>query len=269
MTLPVSVIIPYHNAQAYLGEALSSVRNQTAAPAEVIIVDDGSDEAARSVLADLGAGIKFIALPRCKGPGVARNIGVEAAGQPYIAFLDADDHWLPEKLEVQYAFMRAWPELDATHTGVIVFFKDGSELWENKKPRALTAPVALANHEMPPSGMMIKRESFQRLGGFDPWFRCTQDWDLQIRMALAGYQVQFVPQALIRMRRQDHGNHSSNWRCFLAGQCLVLLKHRRSYLAELGARKWLHLFARALARAGDRQGGRLGGLLRIPRRAGV
>ena len=269
MTLPVSVVIPYHNAQAYLGEAISSVRDQTTAPAEIIIVDDGSDAAARGVLAALDGDIKIITLQRNKGPAVARNAAVETAGQPYIAFLDADDHWLPEKLEAQYNFMSAWPELDAVHTGVIVFFKDGSELWENEKPRALTVPVALANHVMPTSSIMIKRESFLRLGGFDPRFRCTQDWELQIRMALAGCQVQFLPRALVRMRRQDHGNHSSNWRCFLAGHCMILLKHRGSYLAELGTRRWIHLFARELARAGDRQGGLLGRLLKIPRKAGL
>ena len=269
MTLPVSVVIPYHNAQAYLGEALSSVRNQTAAPAEIIVVDDGSDAAARGALAELGGDIKVITLPRNEGPGVARNAGVDAAGQPYVAYLDADDHWVPEKLEEQYGFMRAWPELDASHTGVIVFFKDGSELWENDKPRALTVPVALANHVMPTTSIMIKRESFLRLGGFDPRFRCTQDWDLQIRLALAGCQVQFLPRALARMRRQDHGNHSSNWRCFLAGHCLILFRHRRSYLAELGPRRWLHLFARELARAGDRQGGWTGKLLKIPRGIGL
>lgn len=193
MTVPVSVVIPYYNAQTYLSEALASVRAQSVPPEEIIIVDDGSEPSARDLLSNCGSDVRVITFPENRGPGAARNAGVEAATQPYVAFLDADDAWLTDKLEVQYEFMRSWPQLDVTHTDVVFYFKDGTELRRDTAPRELSLGHALSQHVMMTPSVMIKKSSFENIGGFDTRFRCTQDWEMQIRMVQAGFQIQFLP----------------------------------------------------------------------------
>lgn len=268
-TVPISVIIPYYRASTYFPEALASVRAQTRAPAEIIVVDDGSAAAGDPAAAHCDADIRVIGLPANEGPGPARNAGVTAARQPYIAFLDADDAWLPEKLEAQYELMRSWPELDATHTHAVYLLPDGGEHVRADKPRALSLDAALIDPVMVTPSIVMKRSSFLALGGFDPRFRCTQDWELQIRLAEAGRQVQFLPRILVRVRREDHGHHSANWRCFLAGHLRILWKHRRLYRQRAGTRGWLHRAAFEFYRAGNRQGGLIGSCLKIPMMIGV
>lgn len=268
-SVPVSVVMPAYNAGAYMELAVSSIREQTVQPAEMIVVDDGSEVPVESALGDMPDWLRVITLDRNRGPGFARNIGVKEATQPLVAFLDADDVWLPRKLEVQYDLMRAWPELDASHTDAIYFFKDGKEVQREPQPRALTVSTALSNHVMCTPSMMIKKTSLDQLSGFDARFRCTQDWEMQIRMALAGMKAQFIPEILVRVRREDHGHHSANWRCYLAGHLGILRKHRKSYLGLVGYRGFVRKFTYELYRGGYKAGGLLGSLFKLPYRLGI
>jgi len=268
--VPVSVIIPFYNDSGYFPEMLGSVRAQTQAPAEIVVVDDGSDsDEARRFLAGLDADIRLVRLRSNRGPGVARNAGVEAATQPYIAFLDCDDVWMPHKLESQYGLMAAWRELDMTYTQAsYAVGADGLRVSFPSEGKPLLEAV-LTNHRMTTPSIMVKRESFERVGGFDPKFRCTQDWDFCIRCVLAGFAIAPIAEPMVVVRRQGHGNHSSNWRCFLAGHLRVVLKHRRAYRQCFGLRPWVHQLAYELYRGGARQGGLLGSLLMLPYRIGV
>ena len=96
----VSVIIPAHNASEYIGRAIESVLAQTRKPDEIIVVDDGSTDDTARIIADYGSKVIYIQQENA-GPSVARNTGIEAATSEWIAFLDADDEWIPEKLELQ------------------------------------------------------------------------------------------------------------------------------------------------------------------------
>jgi glycosyltransferase involved in cell wall biosynthesis len=107
-TIPVSVIIPCYCCSGTIGRALHSVFIQSAAPAEIIIVDDCSNDQTPAILnefAQAHPNMKVIALARNAGAASARNAGWLKATQPFIAFLDADDSWHPKKLEVQFQFM--------------------------------------------------------------------------------------------------------------------------------------------------------------------
>jgi glycosyltransferase involved in cell wall biosynthesis len=108
MAPQVSVIIPCHNAAAVIGRALASVRAQTLPEWEAIVIDDGSTDASVRALAPFLADprIRLIRLPANLGAGPARNAGLEAARGRWVAFLDADDAWHPDKLARQSAFMR-------------------------------------------------------------------------------------------------------------------------------------------------------------------
>jgi glycosyltransferase involved in cell wall biosynthesis len=113
--VPVSVVIPCFQAHATLPRAVASVAQQSSRARELIVVDDASGEDTSAVLRDLQQRygedwLRIVRLERNQGPASARNAGWEAAGGEYVAFLDADDSWLPAKLERQHAFMRAHPE---------------------------------------------------------------------------------------------------------------------------------------------------------------
>lgn len=270
MTVPVSVIIPFYNAHRHFPETLRSLRQQTEAPAEVFVIDDGTREAeSLEMLAALDDDITLITLPSNRGPGVARNAGVDAATQPYLAFLDTDDLWRPAKLETQYALMSAWPDLDMSHTLAAFSTPFGHVSLPIPEQRRSSANMALVDYRVVTPSIMIKRSSFARLGGFDPRFRCTQDWDLYIRMVLAGFQIHAMPDELVEVRREDHRHHSSNWRCYLCGHLRIVMKHRRAYVRHLGRRQWLHQLAFELYRGGKLRGGWPGAVLKVPFRIGL
>jgi hypothetical protein len=111
--LPVSVILAAYDAQPFIAETLASVRAQTARPAEVIVVDDASHDQTASIAESFGA---TVLRNRHGGPALARNVGIRAASSEWVAFLDADDLWLPGKLEAQWAAVEACPAADFIFT---------------------------------------------------------------------------------------------------------------------------------------------------------
>ena len=113
---PVSVIIPCYRCTATIDDAIASIVAQTVRPAEVLLVEDGSGDDTLATLHRIAADhepgwIKVIAQPANGGPSLARNVGWDRAGQPYLAFLDADDTWGPLKLELQMAALEADPSI--------------------------------------------------------------------------------------------------------------------------------------------------------------
>nr|WP_281719802.1 glycosyltransferase family 2 protein [Nitrosomonas nitrosa] len=112
----MSVVIPCFRCGATIGRAVASVGGQTQKPAEVLLIDDASGDNTLSVLQQLACSypgwVRVIALAENQGPAGARNAGWEAATQPYLAFLDADDSWHPEKIRIQYGFMRDNPDIN-------------------------------------------------------------------------------------------------------------------------------------------------------------
>lgn len=129
MHVPVSVVVPCYCCEGTIERAVDSVMKQTALPAEVLLVDDASPDQGRTLnkLRQLQGRfrdkthIEVIALKNNGGPSVARNAGWEAATQPYIAFLDADDAWHPQKLEIQYEWMKEYSEVVLTGHGDKVY----------------------------------------------------------------------------------------------------------------------------------------------------
>lgn len=114
-TAPVTVVVPCYRCVATIERAIASVVGQTLRPAELVLVDDASADGTLEVLHEIaqrhGDWVKVIALPVNRGAAAARNAGWCAATQSYIAFLDADDAWHPQKIAIQYAFMRDNPDV--------------------------------------------------------------------------------------------------------------------------------------------------------------
>lgn len=199
----VSVIIPNHNYARYLGGAVDSALAQTYPDIEVIVVDDGSSDESKDVLINYGNGITTI-LQKNSGVAASRNNGVAASDGEFVAFLDADDEWLPEKIEKQVAMFRADPSLGLVHVGVEEIDRDGRSRrhrLEGASGDATRELLMLGERGIlgGGSGSMVPRAVFDQVGGFDTRLSTSADWDFFYQVARR-HPVGFVPRALLRYR---------------------------------------------------------------------
>lgn len=191
--VPVSVIIPCYRCVDTIERAVASVVAQTRPPQELILVDDASPDGTLDVLKKLRSRIgsewvKIIALQENSGPSVARNTGWDAATQPYIAFLDADDSWHPKKLEIQYGWMAENPSVALTgHPCIWVRSQlpDSGlpEDWQAKRIRPL---LLLLSNRLPTRSVMLRRDLPYR---FEPQKRHSEDYLLWLQIALDGRPI--------------------------------------------------------------------------------
>lgn len=184
MTL-VSVIIPTFNRAEKVQRAVSSVLSQTFMDYEVIVVDDGSSDQTAEALASFQNRITYIAHTENKGVSAARNTGIRASKAPFIAFLDSDDHWLPEKLDVQMRFFQENPEAVACQTEEL-WIRNGKHVNpRNKhlKPSGDIFEASLKRCLVSPSAVMLKRSLLEQVGLFDEELPVCEDYDLWLRMS--------------------------------------------------------------------------------------
>ncbi|MDE2083006.1 MAG: glycosyltransferase family 2 protein, partial [Burkholderiales bacterium] len=193
----VSVVIPTYNRAAFLPAAVASIRAQSRACDEIVIVDDGSRDDTREVVARLGAGVRY--LPQANaGPAAARNRGIEAARGTLVAFLDTDDRWLPQKIERQLALFSREPALALVAADMAIEDNaSGQHVASNFARRGLKAcfdeldgrPVPQAPQRLlklnfiNTSTVLARREVLQALGGFDTRLRYGEDLELWLRIA--------------------------------------------------------------------------------------
>lgn len=190
----ISVIIPAFNAAQYIGEALQSVLTQTTPADEIIVVNDGStDDTARE--AENFPGIRIIH-QKNMGCAVARNEGIAASSGQWLAFLDADDVWLPEKLSLQKDYLKNNPSCPAVFGMVDCFI---SPEIDEKQQAKLFCP------EGPLSGicagtMLIRRDAFSKVGAFDPKMRLSQFIEWFNRFTESGMKHHVLPDVVLRRR---------------------------------------------------------------------
>jgi glycosyltransferase involved in cell wall biosynthesis len=193
-TSRISVIIPAYNHGHYLGEAIESVLRQTRRPEEVIVVDSSTDDTA-SVAKRYLPHIRYTFEPK-RGIGSARNAGVRLARGEFLAHLDADDLWVPEKLAVQMEAFARDPDLDLVGGQMEAFFSaDASpELRE-----AIFCPPA-ALDSLSASVIVVKREAFLRVGFYETHWRVAADLNWLLRVRDAGLKTAMIPGVLARRR---------------------------------------------------------------------
>ncbi|MBC8349819.1 MAG: glycosyltransferase [Verrucomicrobia bacterium] len=203
LTPKVSVVIPTYDRIDTLPRSLDSVINQTFYDWELIVVDDGStDGTDEMILRDYPA-VRF---HRQENAGVssARNSGVALASGAWIAFLDSDDAWLPEKLERQLSHLAKEPELRLSHTDEI-WIRNGRRVNQPKeyaKSGGYIYRRCLPLCSICPSSVLIRRDLFDEVGGFDETFPVCEDYDLWLRIT-AREPVHFLDEALVR----KYGGH--------------------------------------------------------------
>jgi glycosyltransferase involved in cell wall biosynthesis len=215
-THSVAALIPTYNCAGFLPEAVASVRAQTVPVERIIVVDDGSTDDTAEVVGRLGADILYLRQQNA-GPSAARNAGIRAARTDWVALLDADDLWLPDKTERQLALLDRHPELvliasnrtevDGAgtvileslfeHHGLKSFFE---ELAGKPIPRALARLVDI--NFIPTSSVLARREALLELGGFNTDIRFSEDLELWCRIA-AKHSLACLPEVLTLYRR--HG----------------------------------------------------------------
>ena len=206
----MSVIIPTFNHATFLPGALESVFAQTFHPLEVIVVDDGSTDGTAKVLRVYEGRIRAVAQSN-RGVAAARNAGAAAASGELLAFLDADDAWLPAKLARQTGCFGAEPGTGLVHCGIVEVDGrghqlrtrlDGMEGWVSREMLLFRRGVILGGG----SAAVIRRAAFLEVGGFDEGLSTSADWDLYYRIARR-YPVGFVPEVLVRYRVHSGNMH--------------------------------------------------------------
>jgi glycosyltransferase involved in cell wall biosynthesis len=198
---PVSVVVPMHDGERYVGESLDSIFAQTVMPAEVIVVDDGSTDGSAAIVERYGRGVALLRQAQ-SGPAAARNRGIAAATQPLLAFLDHDDVWLPSKLETQLAALRARPDLDGVFCHMVEFISPDvpAEVAVSLAPIEQPQPSTLI------SCLLVSAQRFRGVGDLDTASRADfVDWYL--RALDAGLRFEILPELFVR--RRLHGRNTS------------------------------------------------------------
>ncbi len=196
----VSVIIPVYNCEAYLAEAIGSVLAQTYRPLEIIVVDDGSTDGSADVAHRFQNTVEYCRQTH-RGSSAARNAGVELAQGDYIAFLDADDLWLEDKLDLQMASFHESPALDLVFGHVEHFHSPDldADVAERMYCPSDPMPGYLAG------AMLARRAALQRVGPFDQSLRVGEFVDWYSRAMDAGLVSLMLPATLIQ--RRIHSGH--------------------------------------------------------------
>jgi glycosyltransferase involved in cell wall biosynthesis len=198
----ISVMIGVYNAERYLGEAIDSVFAQTYTPIELIVVDDGSTDGSGDVARAYGDRLTF-ARQENAGNGAARNRAVELAQGRLFAFLDADDRFVPTKLERQYAAMTADPALDVVFGHVQEFVSP--ELTDEERA-GIRSPAPGPARWTAPNLMLIRRDSFMRVGPFSETVRVGVTVDWYARAMEAGLTSTVIPDVVLERRLHLNNN---------------------------------------------------------------
>ncbi len=197
----VTVVIPVHNGEAYLGEAVESVLGQSEGRPEIVVVDDGSTDGTAAVAEGFGDALRYVAPPN-GGPAAAMNRGAALAQGEYLSFLSADDVWTREKLA------RQLPTL--LETGADLVFGHVEHFLSPELDPGEAAGLNCPAEPMPATSagtMLTRLDTFRRVGPFDDRLRVGEFMDWYSRATEAGLETLVLPEVVSR-RRVHGGNHS-------------------------------------------------------------
>lgn len=264
----VSIVIPAFNRANTLRAAVDSVLTQTFEDFELLIVNDGSQDATMAIAADISdPRIRLLENPHNMGAGAARNTGIRAARGTWIAFQDSDDEWLPHKLERQMARLTA-PGADfvAAYCGMLVI---GTVALVKKatptvRPHIDYLPAIdthqvegdlrqtlLAGNLISTQTLIARRDMLERIGGFDETLPAVEDWDCALRLAQLG-DIACVDEPLVLQRFSTNSlSHQLFQR--LKARNAIIEKHRALYVDDPALLARLHAgHAVMYARLGNR-----------------
>ncbi len=208
----VSVVIATYNMARYLPLALRSALDQTYRNVEILVIDDGSQDDTREVIAPfLGDRRLRYLVQENQGPAAARNRGVREAQGQFIAILDADDIWTREKLEQQIPLFLRSAAIGVVYSRISYIDETGKELRiaDNELFRGHVSGPLLVRNFIGFGTIVVRKECFDRLGGFDESIRMSEDYDLLLRFSTQ-YEFDYVDRPLLYYREWS-GQVSRNW----------------------------------------------------------
>ncbi len=205
----MSVVVPTFNRAHCLGETLESIAGQSFHDFELIVVDDGSTDATRSVVTGF-PGVRYERLKENAGVSAARNRGIALAQGEFICFLDSDDLWHEDKLARQVEWMTAHPDCTVCYTDEI-WIRNGVRVNPMKKHGKYSGDIF--RHCLPlcivsPSSVLMRASLFEEVGGFDESLPACEDYDLWLRIALT-HPFHFIEEKLI-VKRGGHADQLSH-----------------------------------------------------------
>lgn len=244
----VSVVIPAYNAAWCVGRAVDSVLAQSFRDFELIVVDDGSTDDTASVLGAYGSALKVISKSN-GGMSSARNAGIGVATGEFVAFLDSDDWWHPEKLARQVERMRAQPSLAFCAASANLEDPDGNSVgrWACIREEASAVEDVFAGHSAVAGGasaVLAKRQLVEHLGGFDETLFGAEDTDLWIRLAAHGGFACISEPLVVVLKRPDSVSRNRN--AMRAGAIAMTIKNRELLRSEYQGAFWRALYAGTL-----------------------
>lgn len=199
----VSVILPTYNCAHFLPGSLESVLSQTYDFYEIIVIDDGSTDNTKEVLNQLMQKIRYIHLEQNRGLPAARNIGIQSAQGKYIAFLDADDLWLPEKLQTDMEYFDKHPDVSMVYSRHTNIDENGVVLDGEIKRRLPSGNIFIQlfseQNFIISSSVVVRKDVFETTGLFDEQLFNCQDWDMWLRIAFY-FKVAGINKPLVKYR---------------------------------------------------------------------
>lgn len=196
----VSVVIPAHNSRSYIAPALDSILVQKHRPLEILVVDDGSTDSTAQIVRAYAPEVRLIEQNQ-RGHPAARNVGIHAAAGEFLAFLDHDDLWSPDKLERQMSSFERNPALDLVFGHIQNFFTPEMPMEERARLRVPLRPLP----GLLQGAMLARRHSFDRVGLFSEE-RGTGDFlDWYGRAMLARMNIEMLPETVVY--RRIHANN--------------------------------------------------------------
>jgi glycosyltransferase involved in cell wall biosynthesis len=203
----ISVVIPVYNGATFLAATIASVLQQSCLPQELLVVDDGSTDnsadIAAAVVAPPATRVRLIRQAN-QGPAAARNRGIAEATGEFLAFLDADDLWLPDKLSLQVAMLAEQPALDGVICRMACFVEPGGQWPKGRNQAHFDQQPAATNF----CTLLLRRAALARVGHLDPAFRTSEDTEWAFRARDAGLRLGVVDSVLLR--RRFHANNLSH-----------------------------------------------------------
>ena len=213
----VSIIIPTYNCAPYLGRAIDSALAQTYKDYEIVVLDDGSIDHTKDVVMQYGRKVTYL-YQQNRGLSAARNQAILKASGELLAYLDADDMWYPEKLEKQVAFLDAHQECGLVHSEMSIINEQDEILhvrfYEETKrpvPQGYCVRELLRRCHIQPLTVVERRNSFDRVGGFDKRLHVAQDYLHWITIAAEGQAIGYLAEPLGKYRWRTGsliGNHA-------------------------------------------------------------
>jgi glycosyltransferase involved in cell wall biosynthesis len=194
----VSVIIPTFNRALKVARAVTSVLYQNFTDYEIIVVDDGSSDETAETLGRFCYRVTRLTHAKNRGVSAARNTGIKASRSPFIAFLDSDDYWLPNKLKDQMAFFESHPEAVACQTQEL-WIRNGRRVNPRNKHLKAGGVIFEASLRLclvSPSSVMVRRFLFDEVGLFDETFPVCEDYDLWLRISCK-YPIHLIDRNLV------------------------------------------------------------------------